>query len=314
MTKECECHSHSDSCHFSLGAWRSSGRTSGGVCDNCQHNTEGRRCHRCRHGYHRQISLPLKSPHACTRCWCDPQGSLPPKPGKDGAWCHHRSGQCRCKFGVGGLSCSHCLPSFWGFGEEGCKPCACPHRCDPTTGHCLNSYSDNHLLDVPIGGKVPDVDHLFTTEEEEPWSKELAVSAQHSTGKCRCKEKRLRSVSDLCKNKHDYVIKASVLSAQDKGSHAEVQVKVRKVLRSGQVALHQGTISLYPLSWTSRGCTCPVLNPGTKYLLAGPEELGSGRLLVTMQSVVVPWTPRLALFISEDLRNGCPASKRSEYN
>lgn len=56
------------------------------------------------------------------------------------------------------------------------------------------------------------------------------------------------------------------------------------------------------------------VNSGTKYLLAGPEEPGSGRLLVTMQSVVVPWTPQLALFISEGLRNGCPASKRSEYN
>lgn len=124
------------------------------------------------------------------------------------------------------------------------------------------------------------------------------------TGKCSCKEKKLRSVSDLCKTKHDYgkkkkcnlhlfinrfinlkytllgllfliafsacclsvlpmtVIKASVLSAHDKGSHAEVQVKVRKVLHSGQVALSLGTISIYPLSWTSRGCTCPILNPG----------------------------------------------------
>lgn len=58
------------------------------------------------------------------------------------------------------------------------------------------------------------------------------------------------------------VIKASVLSAHDKGSHAEVQVKVRKVLQSGKVALNLGTISIYPLSWTSRGCTCPILNPG----------------------------------------------------
>lgn len=51
-----------------------------------------------------------------------------------------------------------------------------------------------------------------------------------------------------------------------------------------------------------------------KYLLAGPEEPGSGRLLVTMQSVVVPWTPQLALFISENLRNGCPGSQTSEDN
>ncbi|MEQ2174360.1 hypothetical protein GOODEAATRI_007191, partial [Goodea atripinnis] len=142
---------------------------SGGVCNDCQHNTEGRRCQRCRHGYHRHPSKPLRSPHACTR----------------------------------------------------------------------------------------------------------------------------------------KMIKASVLSAHDKGSHAEVQVKVRKVLRSGQVALHLGTVSMYPLSWTSRGCTCPVLNPGMKYLLGGPQEPGTGRLLVTMQSLVVPWTPRLSLLLSEGLRNGC---------
>lgn len=43
-----------------------------------------------------------------------------------------------------------------------------------------------------------------------------------------------------------------------------------------------------------------------EYLLAGPEEAGTGRLLVTMQSVVVPWTPRLGLLISEGLQNGCP--------
>lgn len=57
-------------------------------------------------------------------------------------------------------------------------------------------------------------------------------------------------------------IKASVLSAHDKGSHAVVLVKVRKVLHSGKVPVSLGTRSIYPVSWTSRGCTCPVLNPG----------------------------------------------------
>ncbi|XP_029991051.1 netrin-4 [Sphaeramia orbicularis] len=304
--QKCECHGHADSCHFSHRAWLSSNGTSGGVCDNCQHNTAGRRCQRCRHGYRRHPSLPLNSAFTCTRCHCDPRGSLPSRAAEGGSWCHPRTGQCHCRAGVGGTSCSHCLPGYWGFGEQGCRACSCPHSCDPTTGQCQDSYTNNQVFNVPIGGKIPDLDHMFPLEEEVPWSKELAVSALHYTGKCSCKEKRLRSVSDLCKTKHDYVIKASVLSAHDKGSHAEVQVKVRKVLKSVQVVLDLGTISIYPLSWTSRGCTCPILNPGMEYLLAGPEEAGTGRLLVTMQSVVVPWTPRLGLLISDALRNGCP--------
>ncbi|XP_041748355.2 netrin-4 isoform X1 [Coregonus clupeaformis] len=304
---KCECHGHAQSCHFSQREWLSSGATSGGVCDECQHNTAGRRCQRCRHGYHRHPAMPLGSSHICTRCWCDPLGSLPASSGEEGPWCHPRSGQCHCRPGVGGTGCSHCLPGYWGFGEEGCKPCACPQNCDPHTGICLDSsYANNQVFNVPMGGKIPDMDHALTNEGEAVWSKELAVSAMHYTGKCSCKERKLRSVSDLCKTKHAYVIKASVLSAHDKGSHAEVQVKVRKVLRSGQVPLSQGTHSLYPISWTSRGCTCPILNPGVEYMLAGPEEAGTGRLLVTMQSVVVPWTPQLGAHISEGLRQGCP--------
>ncbi|XP_013988841.2 netrin-4 isoform X1 [Salmo salar] len=311
---KCECHSHAESCHFSKRVWLSLGGTSGGVCDDCQHNTAGRRCQRCRHGYHRQPAMPLNSPHVCTHCWCDPLGSLPASSGEEGRWCHPRSGQCHCRPGVGGTGCNHCLPGYWGFGGEGCKPCACPQNCDPHTGLCLDSYANNQVLNIPMGGKILAMDHALTNEGEPVWSKQLAVSALHYTGKCSCKERKLRSVSDLCKTKYAYVIKASVLSAHDKGSYAEVQVKVRKVLRSGQVPLSQGTHSVYPLSWTSRGCTCPILNPGVEYLLAGPEEVETERLLVTMQSVVVPWTPQLGTHISEGLRQGCPEHPLQTHN
>ncbi|KAJ3603337.1 hypothetical protein NHX12_031079 [Muraenolepis orangiensis] len=305
--QKCECNGHADSCHFSRRAWLSSGGASGGVCDDCRHDTAGRRCQRCRHGYHRHPFLPLNSPHACTRCWCDPRGSLSLQHGEEGPWCHPRSGQCPCKAGVGGGRCSQCLPGYWGFGDEGCQPCVCPQSCDSNTGQCLDSsYADNQVVNVPVGGRIPDLEHMFTHEGEALWPKELAVSALHYTGKCTCKERKLRSVSDLCQTKHDYVIKVSVLSAHDKGSHAEVQVKVRKVLRSGQVPLSPGTVSIYPLTWTSRGCTCPILNPGMDYLLAGPEEPETGRLLVTLQSVVALWTPRLGLNLSQGLRHECP--------
>ncbi|KTF88876.1 hypothetical protein cypCar_00027704 [Cyprinus carpio] len=136
--QKCECHGHAESCHFSQRVWLSTGGSSGGICDNCQHNTVGRRCQRCRPGYHRHPARPLNSPHACTRCWCDPVGSVPVHSDSGTPWCHPRSGQCHCKPGVGGTTCSHCLPGYWGFGEEGCKSCVCPLTCDPVTGHCLD--------------------------------------------------------------------------------------------------------------------------------------------------------------------------------
>ncbi|XP_062842843.1 netrin-4 isoform X2 [Trichomycterus rosablanca] len=303
--QKCECHGHARSCHFSQRVWNSTRGTSGGVCDDCQHNTAGRRCQRCRPGYRRHSARPIDSPQACTRCWCDPVGSVPAKSSGEAAWCHPRSGQCHCKPGVGGTSCSHCLPGYWGFGLEGCRPCTCPLTCDPVTGHCFDSKTNTEFYNIPIGGKIHDLTHFHPHNEDKTWSKELTVSAQYYTGKCSCKERKLKGVSDLCRMKHSYVIKASVLSAHDKGTHVVVLVKVRKVLRSGMVPLSQGMHSLYPLSWTSRGCTCPILNPGGEYLLAGSEEAKSGRLLVTMKSLVVPWTPTLGSLVSKALQQGC---------
>lgn len=54
-----------------------------------------------------------------------------------------------------------------------------------------------------------------------------------------------------------------VVTAHDKGSHAEVEVKVKKVFyQNPQMKIQRGNVTLYPESWTTNGCTCPILNPG----------------------------------------------------
>lgn len=59
------------------------------------------------------------------------------------------------------------------------------------------------------------------------------------------------------------VLVLKVMSAHDKGSHAEVEVKVKKVLyRNPLMKIQKGSVTLYPESWTIQGCTCPILNPG----------------------------------------------------
>ena len=44
------------------------------------------------------------------------------------------------------------------------------------------SYADNQIVHVPIGGRIPDGEPMFTHEGEAVWPKDLAVSALRSTG------------------------------------------------------------------------------------------------------------------------------------
>ncbi|VDM51472.1 unnamed protein product [Toxocara canis] len=56
-------------------------------------------------------------------------------------------GECRCRPGVGGAKCDHCVPGFWGIhliakGAIGCRPCGCSVfgssrlDCEQSTGRC----------------------------------------------------------------------------------------------------------------------------------------------------------------------------------
>lgn len=64
---ECNCNGHSASCHFDPELFHASGGVSGGVCDDCQHNTEGNNCERCKTNYFRNQRQDLTHPEACQR-------------------------------------------------------------------------------------------------------------------------------------------------------------------------------------------------------------------------------------------------------
>lgn len=63
----CNCNNHADSCHFDQAVYEHSGRVSGGVCDNCQHNTQGQHCEECIPFFYRNPNEPITSPYACLR-------------------------------------------------------------------------------------------------------------------------------------------------------------------------------------------------------------------------------------------------------
>ena len=69
----------------------------GGVCQNCQDNTEGVNCERCALGYYRPFDKHVNETGACLKCECDGERST--------GNCAQSTGQCECKKEFTGLTC-----------------------------------------------------------------------------------------------------------------------------------------------------------------------------------------------------------------
>ncbi|XP_071961218.1 laminin subunit beta-1-like [Antedon mediterranea] len=146
--KLCNCNQHATKCHFDAAVFEQTGGVSGGVCDDCMHNTMGRNCEQCEAFYYMDPTRDIRDSQICVPCDCDPSGS------EMGGECESRTdammnleaGRCLCKRYVNGKRCDTCMNGFWNLQEnnpDGCEACTCNtlgtvdnRGCDKRSGGC----------------------------------------------------------------------------------------------------------------------------------------------------------------------------------
>ncbi|KAH9510041.1 Laminin subunit beta-1 [Bulinus truncatus] len=148
ICQKCNCNDHATECHFDAARFQASNEVSGGVCDNCKHNTMGVNCQECQPFYYQDPSKNIRDPEICQPCDCDSFGSL-----RNGL-CEQvtdekagtTAGKCLCKRYVTGDRCDVCIDNYWNMqldNPDGCEACACnpdgtipDAGCDMESGLC----------------------------------------------------------------------------------------------------------------------------------------------------------------------------------
>lgn len=72
----------------------------GGRCLECQHNTEGINCNKCKNGFYRPVGKSWNDVDVCQSCVCDPS--------KHTGNCAEETGKCECLPQFTGPNCDKC--------------------------------------------------------------------------------------------------------------------------------------------------------------------------------------------------------------
>ncbi|KAL9886087.1 netrin-B isoform 1-T3 [Glossina fuscipes fuscipes] len=277
--KMCQCNSHARRCRFNLELYKLSGRVSGGVCYNCQHDTTGRYCHYCREGFYRDNTKPLNHRKVCKRCDCHPVGST-------GKTCNHLSGQCPCKEGVTGLTCNRCARGY-----------------QQTRSHVAP------CIKVPTNPNAIQAESAPVSEYREPSQVE---EMKKFCGKCKATPKKL-NINKFCME--DYAILAKVIgydrasqdisiekfSIERQNEIFKYEINIQTIFkRNGMTGTTSSMLGRGHMMWLvprkSLECQCPKIKLNKSYLILGRDsEAAPGYLAIGPSSVVLEWKDEWSL-------------------
>ncbi|KAH8262257.1 hypothetical protein KR026_010691, partial [Drosophila bipectinata] len=305
--KMCQCNGHARRCRFNLELYKLSGRVSGGVCYNCQHDTTGRYCHYCREGYYRDANKPPNHRKVCKRCDCHPVGST-------GKTCNHLSGQCPCKEGVTGLTCNRCARGY-----QQTRSHVAP--CISKSSHSPYTYPKLSRASIPVQHtEVPTNANMIQAEsagggangDYKNGGSSQAEEMKKYCGKCKASPRKL-NLNKFCME--DYAILAKVIG-YDRASQ-DISTEKFSIERQNEIYKYEINIQTIfkrnPMSGTTssllgRGnmmllvprksieCQCPKIKLNKSYLILGRDsEAAPGYLAIGPSSVVLEWKDEWSL-------------------
>ncbi|XP_075130250.1 laminin subunit beta-4 [Leptodactylus fuscus] len=165
VCKKCNCNGHSERCHFDMLVYQANSGTSGGVCEDCQHNTRGNQCELCNPYFYHDPLKDISDPDTCIPCDCNPNGT------QENGLCESKTdhklgiiaGTCLCKENVEGIRCDQCKPGYFGLDANdpfGCQYCGCNpfgtlpfSLCNAITGQCqCHSFATGQYCDECLPG------------------------------------------------------------------------------------------------------------------------------------------------------------------
>ncbi|KAI6236382.1 Laminin subunit beta-1 [Aphelenchoides besseyi] len=280
--QRCNCNNHANSCHFDEATYIASGNVSGGICDECNHNTQGIHCEQCKPYFFLEPGRTIDDVYACRPCACDKRGSLNDGicQGEENPEKKLVAGKCYCKPNVDGPNCDRCKNGFWDLREDdpnGCKACTCNllgtynnEGCNKYDGSCTckalvegencDRCKPNHygMSNDPEGCKACDCDIGGALDNE----------CDVNTGQCKCRDKftgrrcNTTESSYFCPLIDFHTYEAE--SSENTISHGEVITRERSHGR--------------PVSWTGEGFVkvnekSNITFPVNDLLISGPYNL-----------------------------------------
>lgn len=200
ICEACNCFNHTDKCtydsetdakHLSLDIHGN--YEGGGVCQECQHNTEGINCNKCRSRYYRPSHKQWNETDVCHRCNCDFAYST--------GNCAEGIGRCECKPAFQPPDCDSCAFGYYAYPD--CKPCECflqgtlHQQCqddESGTCHCKKNFGGHDCRQC--------ADQYYSFPDCEPCEcnplSSTSITCNQNTGNCTCQINFAGKQCDSC--------------------------------------------------------------------------------------------------------------------